>query len=258
MIALISLFLVFGSPTQENHEDIIKKAQTLILQRDRDKALQVLQFAIERETKNVAATKKLISTMTQMGEMVFTERGQQMLETAESLVTSDPPQALDLYKETLKMEQGNLRIEAQIAKAYFLQDDCDNAANFAEGILQTHPWHETGIFLLAQARVCKNNSLILKESQISYIQDDWVKSYVSIAQTFLAQEYLKLLRETEVAIKKFPDFSELYWFRAQALIAQKQSAAKEINKYKELCNAKPSALPLQKSLLYSCKHKDKI
>jgi tetratricopeptide (TPR) repeat protein len=258
MIALICLFLVFGSPTQENHEDIIKKAQTLILQRDRDKALQVLQFAVERETKNAAVTKKLRAAMTQMGEMVFTERGQQMLETAESMVANDPAQALDLYKETLKMEQGNLKVEVQIAKAYFLLDDCDNAASFAEGVLQTHPWHEAGIFLLAQARVCKNKTFTIKDTQVSSIQDDWVRAYVSAAITYLDQDYLKLLRETEVAIKKFPDFSELYWFRAQALIAQKKDAAIEINSYKELCNAKPSVLPQQKSLLYSCKHKDKI
>lgn len=258
MIVLLSLLFVFGAPIQENHEDIIKKAQTLILQRDRDKALQVLQFSIEKENSNAAAIKKLIAAMTQMGEMIFTERGQQMLESAESLVASDPAQALDLYKEALKMEQGNLKIEAQIVKAHFYLEDCDSAANQAEGILQTHPWHEEGIFLLAQARVCKNGSLSFKESQINSIQDEKVKLYVNAAQNISRKDYLRVVRETDMGIKKFPEYTELYRLRATALLALKQDAGKELAKYKELCNAKPSALPRPQSLLYSCKNKDKL
>src|SRR5690606_34893443 len=139
----------------------------------------------------------------------------------------DPGQALDLYKEAVKIEQGNLRIEAQIAKAYFLLNDCDGADNQADGILQTHPWHQEGMFLLAQAKVCKSSPLNLKESQLTVIQDDFIKSYIMAAQYYLQKDHLTLLRETEISIKKFPEFGELYWFRSRALLALKQDAAKE-------------------------------
>jgi hypothetical protein len=254
---LLLLSLVFAAPTQENHEDIIQKAKTLMLQRDRDKALQVLQFSMQKENKNTQAGKRLVQTMNQMGEMVFTEKGQQTLEIAESLVNSDPQQAIDSYKEALKIEESNIYIELQLARAYMYLDDCKNAAASADAVLQLHPWYEPAVFLFAQAKVCDSSSFVLKDSQISFIENDITKHYVMIAQNHSQKEHAKVLRETDVAIKKFPNFSEFYWFRAQALQASQLNSSKETQKYNELCNTKPSPLPALKYLLYSCKNKDK-
>lgn len=246
--------LVFSANIKESYEDIIKKAQTLILQRDRDKALQLLQFSVEKESGTAA--KHLQKTMDQMGEMIFTEKGQQLLEMAESMVDKNPQQAIEVYTDALKVESGNIYIESRIARAYFLRDDCDTAITFAEGVLQTHPWYEAALFMLAQGKVCKSLSLQLEPTQVASIKNEEVKQYVTLAIAYGQKDNIRLLKESELAIKKFPDFPDFYWFKEKASIALKMDASAAKEKYNELCNKSASALPSRPYLLYSCKHKE--
>ncbi|MCB0347395.1 MAG: hypothetical protein KDD37_01095 [Bdellovibrionales bacterium] len=255
MILLIFLF-AFSATVQENHEDIIKKAQTLALQRDREKALQILRFSVEKENQNKAAAKKLVSSMNKIGEMLFTEKGQQLLETAESLVANDTKQAIDVYKEALKIEEGNVLIEARIARAHMLLDECDSAASQLESLLSNHPWHEAGLFLQAQASVCKKSIFIPNSMQIAAVGGGLESFYIIAASLYVNKEYAKLVKEMDIAIKKFPEFSEFYWFRSEASAGLSQDNSKDIEKYNELCNSKSSSLPPIKNLVYSCKNKE--
>ncbi len=252
----ILMLLAFSGTIQENHEDIIKKAQTLALQRDREKSLQVLHFSIEKENKNKVALKKLIATMDQMGEMLFTEKGQQLFETAESLASADPKQAIEIYREALKIEVGNVLIESRIARLQILIGECDAASSQLESSLIAHPWYEPNIFLLAQSKVCKNVSLQLTASQLAAAEDPIIKTYVTLATHYTSKDYAKLMKESEAAIKKHPDFSEIYWFRYESQKALGQEAATDQEKYKEICNSPSSTLPQVKNLVYSCKNKD--
>lgn len=94
----------------ETSQDIIEKAQNLILQRDRAQAINILANAIKRESGRSQSVVELKKTLNEIAALFFSDKAQQLYEVGITLKRTDLNQALQKITEALRMEPDNSKI----------------------------------------------------------------------------------------------------------------------------------------------------
>lgn len=243
-----SIFIIcFGVPTlaadtissqKETYKDIISIAQNLSLQKDRLQATQTLIRALKKE-KSLVARKELISALSDLCEIFYSDKTQQLYESGESLRFESPQTALDRYNEALKLEPGNVSVLRGIGRAQLALGACDKVLESAQLALEANPFSEDLQLLKAQALSCLVRTkdsrgvvekLDLKKSPLKFYFDVVkVQNLIFEDKFSLAEEELKKLIETE------PKFPESYYWMAQIKAKQKMDALEWNQKYVRLC-----------------------
>ncbi len=138
----------------ETYRDIIDKAYTLSLQRDRAHAVQILTQSIKKESTRGPAPPDLILALEEVASSFYGEKSQQYFEQALSFRRNEPARALQRLGDALKLEPDNLQILAEQGRLQMMVGDCSSAAGIGEKLYSELPSIELSRLILAQASVC--------------------------------------------------------------------------------------------------------
>ncbi|MGZ3773732.1 MAG: tetratricopeptide repeat protein [Bdellovibrio sp.] len=243
LAAALSIFFLDHSclakaPKSETHKDIIEKAYNLSLQRDRQQAIRILVSAIKRETRpqNISELKK---TLSEIANVFFSDKAQQLYESGVSLQKADLSQALEKLNEASRIEPDNFTILNQLSRLLIAKGDCKGAQDVIQAQLNSVNFDEDLKLSLAQALTCQGkwteyqrvvDSVVIKKS---LQQKFWLELE---AEKLLAQKSVTKARETLTAIakidEKYPEISYWSWKLSQIL---KKKDAEEAHKYLMMC-----------------------
>lgn len=151
----------------ETYKDIIQKAQSLILQKDRAQAQLILESALNRETKKKVkdnASEELRLALFNMSRMFLSDKAHGLYELSLSLVTNDIPQAIQRIDEGLKIEPDNMQLINQSIRLQLVKNECQSAKSIFQKNKFDNKIHidsEVDL-LLAQIEFCSDKYDFLK------------------------------------------------------------------------------------------------
>ncbi len=222
----------------ETYNDIIEKAQNLILQKNRSQALDILKNAAQRE-QNLNAVKELKKTAIEIANIFMTEKTHQLYENALSLRFTNLSDAMSRVNEALKIEPNNMMLMTELGRLMNAKKDCKAAEANAFAMSELIPFYERVDLSLAQAYQCSANwdgykkvvsPLNLKKSEDRYAWDVLEFHYaLQTNQLLLAQQSLKTLSEL------YPDYPELPYLRWKMSVARQKPDNDQGQKYLHTC-----------------------
>lgn len=206
-------------PSTENYKDIIKKAQNLILQKDRPQALNLLDQALKLEAPKSQSYLEIKKQISFISRIFLIEKAQQAYELALSLHRQDPNQALTRVRDGLKLEPDNLNLLLEEARLHMLKADCGNSLEILQKKIHKVLFQDEEVQLLSfQQSLCsrdKQASTGMTKSTATEIATSNLKLFWSLAELeqsslekneTLSKEILKSLKTSN---QKHPDLN--YW-----------------------------------------------
>lgn len=180
----------------ETYKDIIQKAQSLILQKDRAQAILILESSLQKETTKKSKefiVDELKSSLFNMSRLFLSDKAHGLFELALSLLPNEPVQAQQRLEEALKIENDNLQIINQMMRTHLMKKECDNArAVFNRNKLDK--------------RILFDNEIELINAQIEYCSD----------------RFEGVLKKIEKKDLKKADKIKMYWLELEALRSVKE------------------------------------
>lgn len=153
-LALFSLAKSGAPRATETYQDIIDKAFTLSLQRDRAHAIQVLTQSLKKESSKGPVPQDLLSALEEVSSSFYNEKTQQYFEQALSFRRTEPARSLQRLAEALKLEPDNFQLLAEQARLQIMTGDCGSASATAEKLHADFQALELSRLILAQASLC--------------------------------------------------------------------------------------------------------
>ena len=221
----------------ETYKDIIEKAYNLSLQKDRQQALTILASAIQRESRPQAVA-ELKKTVSDIANLFFSDKTQQLYEVAISLRKTDFSQALGKITEASRLEPDNSAIVNEQSRLLIIKGDCSGAQELAAKQEKLTPYDEEIQLTLAQASLCSSGPLTAttldqNEAKKTNFQKFWlallVEKAVKEKDTAKAQEILANLRKVD---PKYPEIAYWNWKIDQIL---KRKSGEAAQKYVMTC-----------------------
>lgn len=206
-----------ASRATETYQDIIDKAFTLSLQRDRAHAIQVLTQSLKKESSKGPPPQELLVALEEVASSFYSDKTQQYFEQALSFRRSEPARSLQKLGEALKFEPDNLQILTEQVRLQIMTGDCGSAATNAEKLFSDFQPLEISRLALAQASLCAGKLDRVRkakesiDSKKSSFQVYWNMVEAELAhragQNAAAKEFLS------EALKYDPGFPETqFWF----------------------------------------------
>lgn len=165
-ITIISavLFFCYSSKTlavdkSNGYKESIKKAEDLLLQKERSKSIKILMDLIEIEKQNKQAQTEAKKILKDINGLFLHEKAQQNFELALNLKNSDPQQALAKLNEALTWEMDNFKILTEISRIKINKKDCKSTLQPLELAGQQNPYDERVSLTLAQAYFCESDAI---------------------------------------------------------------------------------------------------
>lgn len=234
------LFTAFGKPT-ETYQDIIDKAFTLSLQKDRTHAVQILNQSLKKESAKGAPPQELLVALEEVAGTFYSDKAQQVFEQALSLKKTDIRGAQQRLGEALKLEADNFQILIEQVRLSILNTDCGVAQEQAETLFSLYSQIETARLILAQASVC--NGKFEKSRQAregidtkkSPLQLFW--NSVDAELAFKSGNLGQIKALADEASTRDPLFPELHYWRWKTESENPKQAEKAGQKYLSLCKS---------------------
>lgn len=152
------LFGIFEARSQvDTYKESIEKAENLILQKDRDQAIQVLLNALQRE-KNKTTISELKKKIEELGSVFLSDKAQQHYETALSLKRKNISQALAKMNEASRIEPDNIQIISELVRLNILKNDCNKAQDLILKFYNKNKYDENILLSMAQVQQCLSAS----------------------------------------------------------------------------------------------------
>lgn len=230
--ALIAAFFFFSLIVRaEGSGQLIEKAQNLLLQKDRNQALLLLQNSLKSDPKNQA----IKDALTDVFAIYLTNQGVQGYELGLSQLQkgSDVAAALSPYSLT----EGDLKDYVLLLARYYLRkDDLKSAQTTVEKVIPTLDLFEEGQLLLAQINFLKNPLAPLEawEKKKRTLKIFWAT--LSLEQALRAGESAEVDRLLKLIRTEDSLYPELYFY--DWLIAMKKNETtnqQELQKYVSVC-----------------------
>lgn len=241
---LAALFIsskVFGVSSQktEGYRDIILKAQTLILQKERAQALNLLNLAIRKESKNPIAIKELTQTVEEVSHTFLSDKAQQVFELALSWRQSDPKTAIQKLAEASSLEPDQASIALEQMRMWMAVGDCAKAYESAKKTLEENPYLSSLSLVFAQATVCNgkfNEYVNIKPNPVEKIEQvSW--GMVQIEYLFKSGKFAEALSQLDSLEKLEPPFPETQYWKWKVSQELKMVSAIPAQKYLSNCKA---------------------
>lgn len=161
VFAIFSCALLFAAaPPKKKTEgaaDLVEKARSLSLQRDRAQAVTVLVNGIKREGASSPASRDLKAALHEIGAVFFSDKAQQAYELGLSLRRTDLAQAQAKISEALRIEPDNVQVLAESARLAVIRGDCGAASESMAKQRKWNPYDEQLLLVAAQAAVCSSD-----------------------------------------------------------------------------------------------------
>ena len=258
MLKLVALFFTMlltvstaaaGSP--ETYKDIIDKAYSLSLQKDRGQAILLLVNSIKKETKKTSAPRELFNALDQVSTIFFSEKAQQLYELGLSLKTSDTQVSLVKINESLKLESDNYLSLVSQMQIMLANGDCSSALEQGKKLHEINLYYEPLDLIVGQAAVCAGqfetylqikNKIDFKRSSLTLFWHILEVEYLNKTAAYQrAKDMLSYVQKTD------PNFPEAdYW--QWKLSTDTKAAQKFVSGCKSL-NAKLSRKYLPEPML---------
>lgn len=225
--------------SEENHRDLIQKAQNLTLQQDRLQASQVLIRGIQRESRGSPAYRELVRALGELSTVFYSGKTQDLFATAESLVESKPREAVDGYLEALKLEDRNVSILKAIARAYLRLDECEKADARVKSAEDMDPYSAEIHLLRLQVHACQKSYEQLAARMSGKDGDMEIVEKSARGLQVLDAVHRRDLKRAKAIVagweSQSPDYPEVHYWKWQ--LAQESGVADRVAaaKYEQLC-----------------------
>lgn len=136
---------------------VIQEAQKAAVAKNRKVATNKLLNAIKAEhlPKNKA---KLMDTLKSLADVFFTDQGQRLFETAQSMAYENADTALARFNEALAMEDSNVVILLAMSRVQLAKKDCTAAESTLQAAAEINPYDKTLRFLRAKTFLCQHKA----------------------------------------------------------------------------------------------------
>lgn len=223
----------------------VEQAQSLALKKNRKEACAILNRAFAATPAQVKGRAKLLDTLQQVSKVFFTDKGQKLFESAQVLVFESPDLALTQLREAQTLEDENILVLSNLARAQIVKQDCDSALVSLTMARSLNPHANEPALLELRALLCAKRYDVfkdkLKAATVPGGTGATEKWDLAFGQYLSAQEQLRqssthkafdsLLKVTE----EFPQFPEAYYFLAKAGQALEKDTGPWLQKYSSLC-----------------------
>lgn len=225
----------------ENYQDLISKAQNLMLQKDRSQAMALLEKALNQLSPKSSGYVEVKNNISLLSRVFISEKAQQMYELALSTQRQDSAQSLSKINEALKIEPDHLLLLLTQSKVYLSRLDCKGAAD-TMGRVPNSLFTDSDVILnLRQIKICqlrKNESEVTIPPQVitdvNHEKEIWtlinIEEFVTSKQWDRAQEKINFALSLKM---NHPDF--YYW---QYKLAKPSDKNRSILAQKYILNCK--------------------
>lgn len=135
-------------------DDFIEKAQNLILQKDRQQAIQVLIGGLRQERKGSLGYWDLKKSIEELGSLFLSDKALQAYEMSLSYKRKEIQPAIDKISEAMKFESDNMQVLTENARLMMLKGDCRGAKESLAKSYVENKYDENLLLSLAQAEIC--------------------------------------------------------------------------------------------------------
>jgi hypothetical protein len=234
------------SQHQEANKDVIERAFSLCLQKDRLQAIGMLRNAMRAEKK--IEHKKVSKSNNELQEALFkvstmflSEKAQQLFELGISLRATAPSTALQKMMEADRIDIGNLTIGLEIVRIMIINGDCSGANVEAKKLKAAMLDSEAVDLTLAQSEICLgqlDNFRTINAQRVSGTENlsrFWLELEIELAHKSGNFEQGK---NTIQALEKLdPQFPETFYWKWRIFNELNQSLDSAANKYLNLCKS---------------------
>ncbi len=219
----------------------IEQAQALALKKNRKEACAVLNRAYKSTAPQVRGRSKLIESLNQVSKVFFTDKGQKLFESGQVLLFENPDMALTQLREAKNLEDENVLILANLARAQMIKRDCDAALvnlEMARGLNPHAP--ELAVLELRGLLCAKKYDLFREKVKSLNLSEKWDQSFV---QYLMAQEQIrqnssgKAFDALTKIVDEFPQFPEAYYHLASAARVLERETTPWLQKYSMICKS---------------------
>jgi predicted Zn-dependent protease len=137
----------------ESYQDIISKAQNLVLQQDRKQAQNLLLAALKKE-KKPAAIEAVRQSLRDISLAFISDKAQQLYETAAASFFTDTQASLSSLKEAIKIEPENVQVRQLELQHLLKTNQCDSARVELEKWSSLSPHFEELRLIRARSELC--------------------------------------------------------------------------------------------------------
>lgn len=242
----------------ENYTDTIIKAQNLMLQNDRQQAINVLVAALKREHRKKSSYIELKKTLFELSRAFILEKTQQQFESAVTLKGQDEVDVINKLNEALKLEPNNYLILFEINKRLIEKKECNSVIKNLKEINISNPFDEGTATLLAYAYLCTNeidNYFAMKSKMEFNILPQSLFAHLEAIRLIIEKNPVKLKETIDLLLKTDKENPEIeyYKFKQQQLTKNKTN----LDKYNELCKSIKARKEREFGVLPNfCKHSE--
>lgn len=225
----------------ETYRDQINKSQVLLLQRDRQQAIQVLVAAMNREGLKSPASTELLKALKKTSEVFLSEKAQQSYEMAIATFSTNKAQSIEKLRETLSQEPQNAVLIKALLFTLLSQKECTQAQKQRLELIKINPFDEDLDRLHLLELVCLNSrtealAVFARQDPLVLNQTFWQVN----KQRLLSGDPKLIILEPRPLEEEYPEGAYLRWLgekddKKRMLLAEK---------YKNLCHAN---VPFDKS-----------
>ena len=238
-ITLLFLNTSVASKKQESHLDIIEKAQNLMLQKDRQRATQLLVQSIQKENPKSNAGKQLISVLNQISVVFLTDKAQQLYELALTAASTDRSLSLTRINEALRIENNHLLLLSVRARMHISQIECFEAKTITQNMNDLNPFYADLNLIFAQISACENKwgEYDLLRAKVDFKPNQVPLSWLVLdaEKLFQIKDYKKMSETLEQMTKFDKSYPETHFWFWKKLVAQQVLADLPARKYVNLC-----------------------
>lgn len=223
----------------------IEQAQSLALKKNRKEACAVLNRTFVATPAQVRGRSKIIDTLQQVSKVFFTDKGQKLFESAQVQLFENPELALSQLREAQNLEDENILVLANLARAQIIKQDCDAALVNLDMARSLNPHAAEPALLELRALLCAKRFEAFREKyKLASAPggtgngEKWDQAF---GQYLSAQDQLRqnashkafdiLTKVTD----EFPQFPEAYLYLARAGQALEKDSSAWLQKYSALC-----------------------
>jgi hypothetical protein len=225
---------VAANNSAEPWQTPIQDAQKSIVAKNRKAAADRLLHAIREEKFPARGKAKLMESLQALSEVFFTDQGQRLYETGQSLAFENPETATARFHDALQIEDNNVMILLAMARLQLARKDCTAADQSLTSAAAINPFDDTSRFLRAKVLLCSHKpmeALVLLKQDLG---DDPVKN-VTMASALIengaAKDANSLLQKAAGKDALYPEVH--YWIWKTTI--DEDVAEEQGQKYVALC-----------------------
>jgi len=222
----------------ETYSDLIEKAYHLSLQKDRAQAVGILVSAVKKESKKGKVPKELQEALSEISQSFYSEKAQQLYETALSLRQTDPSAAISKLSEANQYDPENLLVSLEIGRNQIAKNECQSAIELGKKLKEIYPFHEAVDLMIAQSAICsgKLNEVGLMKLADHKRSEYAIHWYLVYAEYLFRKNELSQLRSTLNEAAKFdPQNPQVHYWYWKIAVETKEPSHKNAQKYVSEC-----------------------